>query len=172
MAELLSVQAVPQGLLELLGMKGSGVNPKTLDSVVQGVLDVRQAYALSRLSNPFDGFNTGGQGTSAIVTVPEGQIWMLLSVVGTLITGDALSTEYGGSVDLSFSSVGRIPVAWQVRHNGAGTALPNNDSMNIPFVPPYPMLLRGGASIEVRCSKLIGGAVIDVGLEANVGIFS
>lgn len=169
MAELQSVQAVPQGLLELLGMKGSGQNPRTLDSIIDGVVDVRQMYALQRLSSPSAGFTA----TFAELTVPATETWVLLTAQGVMRTTGATTTYAQGALYIGFGNgIGELAVATQKLELAAGGAMPSGLAATLPFCAPYPLVLRPGGTIGCREAARIGGAALEYAIQVNVGVLS
>lgn len=172
MAEIQSVQSVPQGLLELLGMKGSGVNPRSLDSVVQANIDVRQMYALSKLSSPSASAAAGAPPVEARITVPDNEWWMLLGASTTVISDTGGMTYVAATISVSFGSQGLIPVAEE--NWGPGITFVAGSSVHtLPFFPPYPLVLRPGSAIAGRFYwAQPAGVTASVNLQVNVGVLS
>lgn len=172
MAELLSIQSVPAGLLELLGMKGTGINPRTLESAVRATVDARQMFALARLSSPADGFNSGAAGTNALLVVPEGQWWIVLSVQGILRVDGAACTYLEGNVQLRYGAAGLLSVQRGVLTLGDNSALDDNQTMHIGWHAPEPVILRPGGAIAANIQWIRGAASADVAVQANIGVLS
>lgn len=82
MADPLTIQRYPRGLLDLLGSKSSGQNPVVLSEVVQPIIDVGQLYqvdlAEARSATTAAANLTGAYGvTGTNLTVPAGEVWLL-----------------------------------------------------------------------------------------------
>ena len=83
MAGPFSIQRVPQGLLSLLGMKGTGRNPDVLNESVVPTLEQVGFYTDGSLEFEEDvsvGIFTAGVFSSLVV--PDGEIWALKGVNG------------------------------------------------------------------------------------------
>ena len=172
MADLQSVQQVPQGLLEILGMKGTGQNPRTLDSAMQANADVRQMLALSRLASPASGFTSGAVGTAVEVTVPQNEWWVLLTAAGIVRVDDAATVLLSGVVEVRFGAIGRLAVSQGTLIRQGTSALPVGQLRTIPFCAPYPLVLRPGGGISCRIDNLLSGATAEAAIQVNVGVFS
>lgn len=76
------INAIPEGLLDLLGLKTLGKNPQQLEDDVQSIVDIGPLYQARSVehfgANPT--FNTPG--TIAQVTVPVGEVWIPISMSG------------------------------------------------------------------------------------------
>lgn len=72
------IQAVPAALLNLLGLKTTGLNPSVFPDHVQGVVALEERYELQSLQ-VFDQTRTVEEGTvageHASITVPPGEVW-------------------------------------------------------------------------------------------------
>ena len=82
MAGRLTIQRFPKGLLDWLGMKGSGDVPADLSPLVQSSIEIGPLYLLDRIAQAVTGSpNINANGTFAAVaanlTVPPGEQWML-----------------------------------------------------------------------------------------------
>lgn len=170
MAELKSVQSIPSGVLELLGMKGSGQNPKTFEDALRGVIDVRQLYALPRMATAFDGFNAGAIGTKATLTVPANEHWLLLQVQGLVRVDGAATVLIAGSIEIDFGIVAQLDVTREELKLGDGAVLADNTVLQVPWFPPYPVMLRGGSRISCSLDHAIGDGVGDVAVQAAFAI--
>lgn len=87
------VNAVPEGLLDVLGVKSQGRYPDTLDGSVQLILDPFDLYAIPRLEYANEAGGplslVGTASTFCALTVPAGEIWWVKAYawVGTLGAG-------------------------------------------------------------------------------------
>lgn len=174
MAEIESVQAIPQGLLEILGMKGSGINPRSLDSVLQGVIDVRQMYALNVVSTQSALAAAAVPINTATVTVPPNENWVLLSAVATLVAADGASSLVLAGVGMGFGAAA-TPILCTTKNliRGAGALFSIGSTLAVPFFPPYPVLIRGGGSVFAQyIHSQPTTSSWSVSIVANVGVLS
>jgi hypothetical protein len=100
----LSIQRLPKGLLDWLGMKGSGETPTQLAATVAAVNDIGELYLLDRLGQANSAtiaIPTVGtfQGTaSGNTVVPDLTIWLVKSIsitTGTLPAGTSYTARPG-----------------------------------------------------------------------------
>jgi hypothetical protein len=79
-----TIQRFPKGLLDFLGMKGSGRTPSELEAELRSVIDSTPLYLSDRAAGIVS--NTGNMAAdgvqafaSAVATVPAGEIWIPLN---------------------------------------------------------------------------------------------
>ena len=105
----LDIQRAPAGLLELLGLRGTGNTPRQLDELLQGHLDLTPLYLAPlartiRAATAAVGANGFFGATAA--TIPQGELWVLSSIAASstnMAAGEsyrlALAISRGGSVN-------------------------------------------------------------------------
>jgi len=79
MAGPLTIQRFPRGLLDLLGMKGTGQAPTSLAELLAGTIDATQFYLFERITTTtkfLANSAIGGYRTDATLTVPAGELWI------------------------------------------------------------------------------------------------
>lgn len=87
------INSVPEGLLDILGVKNQGRYPDTLSETVFGTLDLFELYAAQRIQYAVESGApltlTGVAATTCALTVPTNEIWWVRSYawVGTLGAG-------------------------------------------------------------------------------------
>lgn len=92
MADRLTIQRYPTGLLDFLGMQSTGDTPHSVGEQITGVMDLTDMYAIDRLRSqltsvgPITGVNAfSGQ---AGQDVPAGEMWL---VQGITMTGAVMA---------------------------------------------------------------------------------
>lgn len=99
MADPLTIQRYPRGLLDLLGSKSSGQNPIVLAEVVQPTIDVSALYqfdlvdARSATTNAANLPGAWGV-TGTNLTVPAGELWLLHNLSFAANTNLAAGESY------------------------------------------------------------------------------
>lgn len=156
MADLRSIQRVPIGLLELLGMKGSGTNPNAITSEVRPVVDLAQMYGI-RTIDQASAINAAlAIGGTMTITVPQNEHWLLFNAFTFFTGGGGTITELGGNVALDLGSGQSFVVAQNRDSSAAG--FPAASSMQIPWQAPYPWIIKPGGAIIGQCTLLTGAA--------------
>lgn len=79
------ISRAPQGLLELLNLKGTGSNPREFSEVLQGVLSLDELYlAPLRASQTTNTPTINANGSwAAAGPVPAGELWLVTNVTYT-----------------------------------------------------------------------------------------
>jgi hypothetical protein len=105
MAERMTIQRFPKGLLDWLGMKGSGDTPHELGTQLASVMDIGQLYLLDRAA--FQNGSTSNISTNGIqtpsttnFTVPAGELWAMKNFTMSKYPSFAAAT--GGTFRLGY----------------------------------------------------------------------
>jgi hypothetical protein len=82
MADRMTIQRFPKGLLDWLGMKGNGDTPHTLSEMLATTMDVGQLYLLDRQvsiigNTPNISTDSFGGAATTAFTVPPGELWLV-----------------------------------------------------------------------------------------------
>lgn len=113
---MLGINRAPLGLLELLGLKGTGDTPRSLSDVLSGVLNMDQYYlAPLRGSSTANTSTINSTGAWAMTTpVPAGELWLVDNIsytAGPLAAGESYTVLPGILWGTSYSVFGD-PVAF------------------------------------------------------------
>jgi hypothetical protein len=130
------IQRVPRGLNELLSLVG-GKTPTELEERVRPTLELLQFYGLTQRRLVASTNAALGSGTTMSVTLP-GASWNVLFAASFAANGVAAFTSLALQLRVNGLKVGFLNVA------NPAVAFENS----ISFVPPYPMLLEPGSSVE------------------------
>lgn len=90
MADRFTIQRVPRGVLELLGLRGSGDLPHDMAQEVRATLDIAPFYGMDLLrtvSNLNAAPGTGWNTSATVLTVPAGEIWVMQNLTTSISTG-------------------------------------------------------------------------------------
>ena len=126
------ITRVPLGLQNFLGSQAQGRNPSELNQEVQPTLDMTQWYVnetdrwyVEAGALPFD--QTPPQGQDAVVTVPEGELWLVKRLSAGVRLSGLLQAPQPYEVTLQFF------IQFPLQSNSPGTQL--GVSGFRPFVP-------------------------------------
>lgn len=163
MANPQTIQRVPSGLLELLGMKGTGQTPPVLASELAGVVDTTQMYLRSVLSSQSIVNAAAVLATAVDITVPDNQYWILRGAYVRLQPAAGCTAL---AAALQIGNIGTIiPVAWN-EFSTFGT----NFVMSLPWQPPQPWILAPGDFLRGNINALAGAASVNLGLTVQFGL--
>jgi hypothetical protein len=166
MAQLDSVQRVPPGLLELLGMRGTGQLPTRLVDTLSGELALLDAYgSQSSAVRSAIGLAVAPNGTINL-PVPAGQAWIVKSF-GAQIIAAAGATFVSATLQISSGASGS---AADVRSERWPTAvIPATGAiLDLNTLFPSYLWLRAGSVMTVRIRELTGVATIDGSVNAFI----
>lgn len=78
MADRFTIQRVPRGVLELLGLRGSGDLPHDMAQEIRATIDIGPFYGFDLLRTPssLTAAIANGWNTTTALTVPAGEIWV------------------------------------------------------------------------------------------------
>ena len=157
MAEPFSIQRVPGGLLELIGAKGTGENPRNLIPAVQPDIALEPYYLAGRIElvqNQGNLLTTAGQSTS--VTVDQGQYWRVVTYGVRVHTPSAVNAVMHGGIGLSPSLSGTPATITQLTRRHVATG---GDLIGIGELVSYPLVLGPGDRITAFLAENVGGAL-------------
>lgn len=140
------IQGLPTGLLDLLGIKSTGRNPRLLLDEVRPVVDIFSLYSGNRLEPIATSAALAAVGDGATITVPAGEAWDLIGyeggffvTAGSIIAGSEVSV--GVTVQGSFIRMGTHASAADC---GAG------EGSHFAQMVPRRMLMPPGSNLRVR----------------------
>lgn len=154
------IQSVPRGLLSLLGIKSTGVNPARLPDDVLAVVDVTAHYGDIASSTASQ---AGIAAAGTIIEIengggsnPVGVAWRLLAVGYTVETFSAAGVVASIGVTLQPTGGVLVPLLEQVRYTApAGFAAYRVDN-GIPM--PQPIVLPPGSKLRFLVNETPGGS--------------
>lgn len=138
------IQKPPIGLLDQLGILNQGQNPRTMLNSVQPTLDLGAHYRARELQT-FSQLDTGIQlaGSSSIVTVPQGETWILVAAGLSISTGVAAGTIYDFSLFVRTGTTqNSVPI-----FNFVKTLASTSDRVDVGLMLPEPLVLPSGSII-------------------------
>lgn len=94
MAGPLTIQRIPRGVLDFLGLRGTGDLPNNIAEAISGSVDLSSLYALNVLISVHQVSGAIGLGLNPAttpMTVPNGEMWVVMQT-GALVTTVAAST--------------------------------------------------------------------------------
>jgi len=145
------VQRFPRGLLQFLGMVGTGDQPRLLADEVRASLDMLHFYGSTTIQRVGATALAGvtAAGDQLVLTVPAGEHWMMLGAtvaVGPAAAADVLRTSFRVQVPPaagSPSTVGQV----QLGQSGELTAVAAGAILSFGFPLPQPFMLAAGSAI-------------------------
>lgn len=167
------IQRYPDGLLQLLQLRTSGIPPQVLQGDVRPVIDMLPWY-LSGLeaSVTGTGIAMAAAGVSGVsLTVPQDEFWvprvMTMRLVATQVNTVCLV-----GWRLVRGSVNAYLPGPQVGGFGGVTLSTISAAQEFSWQPPSVLVLRPGDRFEVECSSLVSGAVTATvsGLVSRIGL--
>lgn len=155
------INRIPPGLLSLLGIKGTGLNPVLLADELRPIIDTTQAY-YAAVSQPYQDVATGltavGFFGGTISSPPPGELWVFPSA--TVGFGAALAAGTTYKVRLAVGQLG----SGEILHTGPGVAEGTVGSR--PIAPDAgPLYVRPGETLGVWVEA------VTLGTAAPVAIF-
>lgn len=168
MAGPLTIQRVPRGLLDFLGLRGSGQLPSELAPSIYGMVDTTVLYALPTLR--WVNSQNAAANTSWLKyctqTVPSTEMWVVCSCWATATTGaattiqavrPALRRAAGGAFDNYIDALQQTPIAI-------------NSDVRYGWTFPYGQLvMSAGDTIGLALQGIAGGvSAVSFGVEYYV----
>jgi hypothetical protein len=107
-ADAKTIQRLPNGLLDLLGMQSTGDTPHLINGEVQGTLELSDLYLTDRLR----GANAATANVAAVgpllttVGPPAGEQWMVYGFTGASDVALAAATGYTANLLINRASTG------------------------------------------------------------------
>ena len=150
-----SINRVPLGLLSLLDTQSQGVVPDELGRQVTAGFDMAGLWYNARGMERFTDAGTvqlvSGQSANALITVPQGQLWAVVSASARIYSTDA--TNFNQAVTLTFAPnsqtlVNTISLAESPTKS---LALDGINSAVANWSPSDPFYAPAGAQFGVYC---------------------
>lgn len=159
------IQRVPRGLTNVLGAVNA-LNPPTMEGRLSAHIDLLQFYGQAQLQDRSSAA-AGGVGTSALLTVPANEWWIVYHC-GVQWTTDATVTF--AAFVLNFAGT---PVKWQSFTNAAPIMwAASSRQVHMPHDFGYPKALAPGRTINGTLSDLAGTASLNFQVNALIGVFA
>jgi hypothetical protein len=124
------INRVPKALLSVLDGQTMGTNPKDMESLVRGTLELRPFYFAGKGWEQYQVqsvYTTGTKGFQGAITIPDGEVWIIrnmgIQVQGAvgMVAGNAQWTPVWTS---NSGGVNYVPLA-PIQQIGAGELLTN-----------------------------------------------
>jgi hypothetical protein len=163
------VQRFPSGLLELLGMKGTGEFPKELAGIYSGVIPLHQLLARSTMQfrTVFD--PAAAQGGIVQFQVPERETWLLVAT-NVRVAGAVAITSLGVATYVTANrAAGAVTQAVNASRFQAPYAPAN---LHSPWQPAVPWVLLSGDQIQAVLAEIAGAATTGLVLDISYGVFT
>jgi len=170
-ADRFTIQRVPTGLLDVLGMKTSGDNPSSLAPFVQAGLDLREFYDTQTITwrvfnqggaNGAVGVRTFNTGTTPPI-VPDGELWVVrnfgMSSVN-LAVGESYTIRLGWARNVFGSN---RPLNWWQYPPQTFTGTAAGVGVNIGWQLPYPLIWMPGDGMIWENVVFAGVATTNLG---------
>lgn len=161
MAEPFDIQRFPSGLLELLGMRGSGSTPKQLGAEIRGIVDCAFLYASDNETLAFASNANFAQGGS--LTIPITEHVMLTSLSVRIAQNFATTTFMEAQLAVRTRTVLNTVTSRAWVAQAAGTLGGVGAAVELAFVPPWqPYVISPGGGLNVQLGSLVGSADVSV----------
>jgi len=163
---LFPVQRYPNGLLEMLGLKGLSP-PRALADEIVGHLDLLQFYGQSQLQN-LSASNAALAENGIITVTPQESAWTLLFGVACVIVKTGTMTACEGAWS-------KGPIASAQWLASTGSLFPfgatETGAVRRGFRFPYPLILPPATPINFVLSILGTDATANCSVQAEFGVF-
>lgn len=136
------IQRVPLGILQWLGLRNAGDQPRELMTQVRPIVDTTAFYAaqdMTQITQTDAATLTVGQGS--FVDVPAGEAWLVLAL------GGLWSTFTAGSVFRAGLHLGFQPNLVPVYQMEVALTAVATTEARLAFVPPQPLILPPGSRL-------------------------
>jgi hypothetical protein len=160
------VQSFPSGILELLGLKGTGNFPNALSSAYAPTLPMLQMLGRGTDQHITATNAAAAQGAAVTVTVPQNQLW-LVTYVSARYLGAVAITDMAGYLMIGTSTASSTGVATSNFGSRAFTA----GFYDVVWVPPNPWVCLSGDVISAVMRRLVGVANTSVAIQVHAGVF-
>jgi len=153
------INAIPEGLLDLLKSKTDGQTPRELAEVVAPILTMDGFYNQDRLDYQSNTIAPFGVGATTGFIVPQDEVWQILNW-GLFLQG--VSDGQAGSVSLRLEKLpGRqsasATFAGSFEYSFATGSTPLQKWYSFP-VPSLPLVLSGGIEMYARHDNFFADA--------------
>ena len=160
------IQRVPVAFLDALGLIGSGANPDVVLNEVQGSVEMLELYLARLISNEATSSALTAVGDVADITVPDGQVWDLVSVQGgvSITTGSVGSgSEFGIGVVVDNAFIRLFT------HSTTPSAVGAGERSEGGAMVPKRIMLPPGTIVRTRFDQASGSPVLtDVSITVGV----
>lgn len=161
MADRLTIQRLPTGLLDILGMQSTGDTPHTLNASLVPTLDCSDIYLMDRFARRIEqcaviaaaGTFIAGLPTATPLGPQPGEQWMLYGVTVTS-TALAAATNVSYVFSLSRTSLGGT----QYLSSQQSVANPNVFGQGLLWESP--MILRPGDQLGIAATLVTGAPAV------------
>ena len=156
------IQQIARGLLDQLGIKGTGINPENLLDDVRPVMDVTNYYGLAKIEqlstsettvNPSEGQSFGVQ------VIPPGEAWRVHGIGYRLSN---LSTSVFNVSWKSFIRAGGTGTALRVGEINADSQMTNAEQYSEGHIFTPPLVLPPGSELGLVCERDMVTHTLDV----------
>lgn len=155
------INRIPPGLLSLLGIKGTGLNPVLLADELRPIIDTTEAY-YAAVSQPYEdttaALSTTGFAGGTISSPPPGEIWIFPSVIAKFSAALAAGTTYRVRIAVAQAGSGQLLHIGPDAASGTTGSQPVTSSAGPIYVRPGELL---GVFVEAVTLGTAGGCVIN-----------
>jgi hypothetical protein len=164
------VQRYPQGLLEILGMKGTGDVPSQLANSYVGTLSIMQMLTRTNITRTLAANAAAVQGNTVIVTVPQNEVWTL-GTLNVRIPEQAAMTVVSTSVTVNRAGQPSVVASerWSALSAGPFVA---GGNLFLTWSPDEAWVLLPGETIVAALTTLAGVANAGLNLNVVAGVFT
>jgi hypothetical protein len=161
MADRLTIQRLPTGLLDILGMQSTGDTPHSLEQSVSATLDTTELYLMDRFARRIEqtaviaaaGTFIAGLPTATPLGPQPGEQWMLYGVTVTS-TALAAATNISYVFSLSRTSLGGT------QYLSSKQSVANPDVFGQGQLWERPMILRPGDQLGIAATLVTGAPAV------------
>lgn len=169
MADPGSIQRVPAGLLNVLGMQSAGSTPPELAQLVSGVIDLLQFYGLTQRQVLSATQVAVGPLTDLNLELTPPTAWGILFNANANAGIVAGMTGMQIVLGLQRGATGVFAaVASKIYLNAAGDL--DDSGLWAIFNPAYPLLLPPSSTLRVHLGGVAGVAGADIGVVGEIGL--
>jgi hypothetical protein len=159
------IQRVPQGLLNVIGAFGGQV-PGELGGSVLGTLDLLQMYGLQQLQVLSASDAALAETGQVAITLPN--TWSVLFAVAFNLTKTATMTALRARIDIVRGSAS--PQVGRVSQDLGPFGATETGTVQVNFIPPYPLLLPPASRIGGTMTILGTDATAATSIQAEIGL--
>lgn len=160
------VQRYPQGLLDVLALKGV-TPPQLLSDELQGQIELLQFLGLTQRQVLFANNAAAAEGVTVSTGLPAGA-WGILFFMSGSFTKTATMTALRGTL---FINRGGLSIAVASQELGPFGAT-ESGVCSVTFAPAYPLLLPPGSTLLSSAQVIGTDATAAIGVQAEVGLLA
>lgn len=159
----------PFGLQSLFGSKNFGDNPSDLSQQVGTGVDLLPFLAAQRITYKRATVATQTRGDSANITVPIGELWMLLNANFSLPGATTAGTKWSGTIELFEQPKSAFPTSpFVLEYGPAFAAVAAGDGAGFAYEPGELNMIWSDTIIRGRLIVFVPGAAVNESFELNV----